>query len=94
MASLKFDLKAKRARVFFRFGGRQFNKTLAMGTAREAERLCALIEETIQDLERGKLTMPPEADPAAFILSGERWQGHPVVFQIRFNCPSPRRASP
>ena len=47
MASFDFDPKASRARFFFRYGGRQFNKTLPVKTDREADRICALIEETV-----------------------------------------------
>ncbi|MEO6811935.1 MAG: hypothetical protein ABI353_22730, partial [Isosphaeraceae bacterium] len=70
MASHHFDPAKDKARIFFRYGGRQFNKTVRVDSDRAAFRLCALIEETIQDLERGKLTMPVEADPVAFLMSG------------------------
>src|SRR5258708_7908680 len=70
MASHRFDATAKRVRVFFRYGQRQYNRTLKVSTALEADRLCAVIEETLQGLGRGKLTMPPEAEPAAFLISG------------------------
>ena len=72
MASRKFDPKTGKARIFFRYAGRQFNRTMTVRNDREAERACALIEETIQDLERGKLALPPDADSAAFIMSGGR----------------------
>ena len=39
MASYEFNAKAGRARVFFRFGGRQFNKTVKVPTERKAEAL-------------------------------------------------------
>lgn len=32
--------------------------------------MVALIEDTIIDLERGKLAMPPDVDPKVFILTG------------------------
>jgi site-specific recombinase XerD len=72
MASRDFNPKTGKARIFFRYRGKQFNRTIRVRDDNEARRACALIEETIQDLERGKLTMPPDADPAAFILSGGR----------------------
>lgn len=77
MASIKFDAKAGRARLFYRFAGQQFNRTIRVSTQREAERACALVEETIEDLKRGKLQMPPEADPAEFIFSGGRVSAKP-----------------
>ena len=70
MASFKFNAKTGRTRLFFRFNGQQFNRTIMVASAREAERACALVEETIQDLKRGKLSLAPDADPAEFLLSG------------------------
>jgi site-specific recombinase XerD len=77
MASRDFNPKTGKARVFFRYGGRQFNKTIRVRDDNEARRVCALVEETIQDLERGKLTLPPDAEPAAFILSGGKVTSKP-----------------
>ena len=84
MASRDFDPKTGKARLFFRYGGRQFNRTISAKTDREAERACALIEETIQDLERGKLVIPTEADPAAFILSGGKVSKRPQLVSEPF----------
>ena len=70
MASNKFNPASMRARVFFRYGGRPFNRALGAETDRAAWRTCALIDQTIEDSERGRLTMPPDADPVAFIVSG------------------------
>ncbi len=79
MASFSFDSKTKKARVHFRFGQSQYNKTLAVRSERHAERLVALIEETLQDVERGKLTVPEDADVVAFFLSGGRIASKPKV---------------
>ena len=79
MASRKFNPTNGKALIYFRYGGRQFNRTISAKSDREAERACALIEETIQDLERGKLSMPPAADPAAFILSGGKLAARPQL---------------
>lgn len=70
MASREFNPRTGKARLFFRYGGRQYNKTMPFGSDREALRACALIEETIQDIERGKLVMPSDADPVTFLVSG------------------------
>jgi integrase len=77
MASLDYNPKTRKARFFFRHDRKQYNKTLTMESARQAERLKALIEETLQDLERGKLTIPEGADVAAFILSGGKVASKP-----------------
>ena len=77
MASLGYNPKTRKARVFFRHERKQYNKTLTMESERHAERLKALIEETIQDLERGKLAIPEGADVASFILSGGKVTSKP-----------------
>lgn len=38
-----------------------------------------MIEEAIQDLKRGKLTMPPDADPADFLISGGKVTVRPAL---------------
>ena len=70
MASSTYDPKTGRARVFFRFAGRQFNKTVKVKSERAAEALCETIEQTIADLDRGRLSLPSDADIASFLLSG------------------------
>ena len=47
MASYDYDLKNGKARVFFRFAGKPFNRTVKAESDRTSGRLCALIEETI-----------------------------------------------
>src|SRR5262245_28785327 len=77
MASVQYDPQSKRGRVFFRYAGRQFNQTIRFDNRAAAERQLAVIEEMISDLERGKLTMPPEADPKLFIISGGKANERP-----------------
>jgi integrase len=76
MATFKFDRKTKRATIYFRFKGRQFKRRLSVGSEREAERASAIVEETIQDLSRGKIAIPPGADVGIFLLSGGKFIGH------------------
>jgi integrase len=70
MASAIHDQKAGKARVFFRYGGRQFNRVVKVKSQRAAEALCETIEQTIADLDRGRLTLPPDADLVTFLISG------------------------
>jgi hypothetical protein len=77
MASFDFSTKSRKARFFFRYKRHQYNKTLDVETERHAERIQALIEETIQDLERGKLTLPDGVDVCAFIISGGKVAARP-----------------
>jgi hypothetical protein len=43
------------ARIHFRYAGKQLNSVVKVG----AERMVAIVEETLIDLERGKPIMPP-----------------------------------
>ena len=54
----------------------------------DAGRACALIEETIQDLERGKLATSSDADTATFIISGGRLAGRPRIVSTPFQTAS------
>lgn len=70
MASQNFDAKSGKARIFFRYGGRQCNRTVKVKSERAAEALCETIEQTIADLDRGRLSLPPDADLVSFLISG------------------------
>jgi len=72
MASLKYDPRSGRARVFFRYNGRQFNRTVKVASERAGLALCETIDQTLTDLERGRLSLPPDVDLPAFLLSGGR----------------------
>jgi integrase len=77
VASYVFDLKKGRVRLFFRYAQTQFNKTVKVETEKAAGRLCAIVEEALDDLARGKLIMPADADPVTFILSGGKLLAQP-----------------
>ena len=70
MSSQNYDPKTGKTRIFFRFGGRQFNRTVKVKSERGGLALCETVDQTISDLERGRLTLPPNSDPVTFILSG------------------------
>jgi len=69
MAHLELDSSSGRYRVRFRFGGRQYKRSLKTSDYRLAQALVGRIDETIQLLERGRLDLPKDADPGLFILS-------------------------
>jgi integrase len=75
MASHHFLGKDK-ARIVFRFAGRQYARTIAVRSDREAERAAALVEEAIADVARGRLAIPEGVDPGSFLLSGGRLAQH------------------
>ena len=70
MASYQYDPKKGTARIHFRHEGRQLNRVEKVESERHAQRLVALVEETLIDLQRGKLAIPPDVDVKAFILTG------------------------
>jgi hypothetical protein len=70
MASFDLDPSSGNHHIRFRYGGKPFKRTLRLEDAREAERVCGVVEETLKDLKRGRLTLPEGADPGAFFISG------------------------
>jgi integrase len=77
MASYQYDAKKGVARIHFRYDGKQLNRVEKVESERQAARMVALVEETLIDLERGKLTMPPDVDAKVFILTGGKVQKRP-----------------
>ncbi len=91
MASYQYDSKKRSARLHFRYQGKQLTKVESAESERHAQRMVALIEETLIDLDRGKLVIPQDVDAKAFILSGgkvERKPG-PVVIPLQALTKSP-----
>ena len=72
MASLLFDDKWQSFYVRFRYGGRSFKRSLGTANQKLARGQVARVEEMLLLLRRGRLTIPPAADPAAYILSDGR----------------------
>src|SRR4051794_33423550 len=72
MASYKYNAKTASARIHFRYEGQQHSRVEKVDSERHAQRMVALIEETLIDLARGKLVMPPDVDPRSFIMTGGR----------------------
>ncbi len=69
MASLDIDNYSKLHRIRFRFAGRSYKRSLKTTDRYEAMTVKGRVEETIRLLERGRLEMPLNADPAAYIMS-------------------------
>ncbi len=69
--------------IRFRYGGSSFNRSLKTDIRREANAVRGRVEETILLLERGRIEMPHNADPAEFILSDGKRLGKPVKPKIR-----------
>jgi hypothetical protein len=76
MASLLFDQAAKTFYVRFRYGGRSFKRSLETANQKLARGQVTRVEEMLLLLRRGRLTIPPAADPAVFILSDGKLLQH------------------
>ena len=72
MASIEQDPQSKRYRLRFRFAGRGCKRSLGTTSKREAIAAQVRFEETLRLVESGRLTIPPETDPIAFLLSDGR----------------------
>ena len=72
MASLKKHRSSKTYLVCFRFGGRQFTKSLKTKNEKDAIAHKVRIEETIRLIKSGRITLPEDVDPGDFILSDGR----------------------
>lgn len=68
--------------IFFRLGGQQFKPSLKTTNQREAENQRGVVEDTIRQLEMGRLSLPPDASRSEiirFLLSGGRQSQPPEV---------------
>lgn len=72
MASLVFDEASQHFYVRFRYRGRAFKRSLGTSNAKLAHAQASRIDETLILLKNNRLAIPPQADPAAFILSDGR----------------------
>lgn len=70
MASLHQDPKSSVYRIRFRFNGRNVQRSLKTTQKRRASSVCLQVEETLDLIERGRIEIPPNADPITFIISG------------------------
>jgi len=75
MASLEHDDDSRRFLVRFRYAGREYKRSLKTCDRREAVSILGRIQETITLIERGRMTMPHDVDPATFILSDGKRKG-------------------
>ena len=74
MASIEFDELSSRYRIRFRYGGQPYKRSLKTRDVKEAQGILGRVEETIRLLERGRMELPPGAEPGVFILSDGKLQ--------------------
>lgn len=77
MASYQYNATKRLARIHFRYAGQQLNRVEKVDSERHAQRMVALVEETLNDLKRGKLVLPPDADAKVFIMTGGKVEKRP-----------------
>jgi integrase len=75
MPSLEFDNDAETYRVRFRFAGRAFKRSLHTTSVKRADAAVARIDEMLMLVAAGRLEIPAEADPIAFIMSDGKRRG-------------------
>jgi integrase len=63
------ELRGNTYRVNFWHGGRHYSRSLKTGDLGKAETTKLRLEETLSDLERGRLELPADADFVTFLLS-------------------------
>lgn len=75
MATISQDPASKKYRIHFRFGGKQFQKSLKTTDQKEAEAALGRIDLTLRELENGRMTLPEGADFWTYVFTdGQRTQ--------------------
>jgi integrase len=69
MATIIKDPKSGFWRIAFRFGEKQFTRSLKTADEREAGAICGRVEETLGLIRRGRIVVPEGANVGSFILS-------------------------
>jgi site-specific recombinase XerD len=83
MASLDFDPASGRFRIRFRYAGRPYKRSIKTTNPREAKAILGRVQETLMLVERGRIEIPADADPGAFILSDGKRNGKAVAPKVR-----------
>lgn len=70
MATIEQDTSSKQFFIRFRFVGRSYKRSLKTENKKDAQSALSRLNETLSLVQRGFLIMPPDADPAIYLLSG------------------------
>jgi integrase len=82
VAALSHDAKSGFFRILFRVGGKQYHKSLKTTDLKTAEAIKGRIEETLEGIERGWVTIPPHADLWQFLFSGGKREAKVAVPEV------------
>jgi integrase len=88
MASHHMLSGGRKARIVFRYRGTQYSRTIAVESPRDAEMAASRVDLAIDDLARGRLSMPDWCDPGDFLVSGGR-EVRRVVPEVGEPAPPP-----
>jgi integrase len=69
MAHLQQDSRSGKYLIRFRYEGVEYKRSLKTSSRREALAVLGQVDEMLRLLERGRLELPDDADPASFIIS-------------------------
>ena len=78
MAHIELDESSRRYRIRFRYGGKEYKRSLKTTSEGEANSILGRVEETVRLLERGRMVLPSDADAGTFILSDGKRNGKPI----------------
>src|SRR5258708_247210 len=83
VAALSHDPQSGVYRILFRFGKKQFHKSLKTTDFKEAENIKGRVEEMLVAIEKGWITLPPKAgDFWPFLFSGGKLEAKPVIADV------------
>jgi integrase len=77
MATIIKDSRSGFWRLAFRYGEKQFTRSLKTKDEREAEAILGQVEATLAAIRHGWVTVPEGADPGTFIVSGGKLERKP-----------------
>lgn len=83
MASLQLDPVSGRYRIRFYYAGQEYKRSTKTANEAKAQSILQRVEDTLLFLEQGRLEIPPDADPAEFVLSDGKRTGKPSVSSVR-----------
>lgn len=83
MASLQFDSASGLYRVRFRLDGIHYKRSIKTRDKKEAQAIVSRIRDTIRLINRGRLEIPYDADPAVFVLSDGKRKSNTTVLKFR-----------
>jgi integrase len=83
VASLMQNKSTGRFYVRFRYAGASYKRSLKTNSPHVAEAALARLEDTLQLVQLGRITIPDDADPATFLLTDGKKSDQPGPEEVR-----------